>query len=168
MKQIDLSTLDFENQTLSQARREVDERLQATQYFGSVTRQWMLLNLERSKQDKIFRWKINLDALSDALEKHLLLVPERERWRTFEVTLHTEACYHTIPITIPEFLQGDFMFIGADLSGYIPRDCHSAVRAAGFPRARFAYVRDAGHYVHIDQRQQFLDIILPELTINSV
>ncbi len=59
------------------------------------------------------------------------------------------------------------MFIGADLSGYIPRDCHAAVRSAAFPKARFAYVLDAGHYIHIDQREHFLRIILPELRMGQ-
>ncbi len=56
------------------------------------------------------------------------------------------------------------MFIGGDLSGYIPRDAHGDIRATGgFPNARFAYVSDAGHFVHIDQREKFLEVILPEL-----
>ncbi len=45
----------------------------------------MLLNLERDEERRRFRWKVNLEALSDALERHLLIVPEKEHWTPFQV-----------------------------------------------------------------------------------
>ncbi len=61
LKTINLSKLDYDGLTLSQARKMVDLDLQQFDYLGKVTRQWMVINLGKDEEQKCFKWKVNTE-----------------------------------------------------------------------------------------------------------
>jgi len=59
--------------------------------------------------------------------------------------------------------RGPTLFLGGERSGYIRPEYHARIRAL-FPAARFATVPNAGHWVHAENPQGFLDLIEPFLS----
>ena len=86
----------------------------------------------RSRGDGL-AWKPNLDAIAAAMAD-LLGFPDQ-----------TDRTY-----------PGRVLFMSGDRSDYIDRPHHDAI-FAHFPQAEFAMVPDAGHRVHVDQPEAFLD-----------
>jgi len=127
--------------SLSKARPEVDKMLREREEgFATLERQWMTQALTKDSNGEL-AWKFNLKALSANLESEMLTVPEKIHWQTFEKP---------------------FLFVGAQLSGYIGHERHDAI-SEWFPKAQFGYVPDAGHYVHVDNPDGFLQVVLPFL-----
>jgi pimeloyl-ACP methyl ester carboxylesterase len=81
------------------------------------------------------RWRIGLAEIAAAL-------PEIEAWDAAE-----EARY-----------PGPALFLGGDRSDYIREAYRPAIRAL-FPAARFATLRDAGHWLHADNPDGFLAVV---------
>jgi esterase len=139
LQAIDLSRIDA-NLTLSKARAAVDEMLRKRdEGFSVVTRQWMVQSL--TKNNGRFDWKFNLPVLAENLSSELTLVPERQSWQPFDKP---------------------FLFAGAAMSGYLSEERHADI-LPWFPRARFDYVADAGHYIHVDNPDGLLRLMLPFL-----
>lgn len=59
--------------------------------------------------------------------------------------------------------RGPTLFLGGERSNYIRPEYHARIRAL-FPAARFATVPNAGHWVHAENPQGFLDLIEPFLS----
>lgn len=95
--------------------------------------------LGRDSVSGVYRWLPNLKVLQENLVYHLLLVPERRSWTLFEKPT---------------------LILGADRSGYIPRDSHDDIRAV-FPRAQIDYVPNSTHFLFIDNPEGFLARLIP-------
>jgi pimeloyl-ACP methyl ester carboxylesterase len=59
--------------------------------------------------------------------------------------------------------RGPTLFLGGERSNYIRPEYQARIRAL-FPAARFATVPNAGHWVHAENPQGFLDLIEPFLS----
>ena len=78
-------------------------------------------------------WRIGLDEIAEAL-------PDIERW--------DEAGRYDGPVLV----------LSGDRSNYVLPE-HRALFAALFPHVRFAALRDAGHWLHADQPDAFLQTV---------
>lgn len=85
-------------------------------------------------EDGVARWKLNLPAL--------------------------EACMPDIigwPDT-PGVYEGKALFVYGDKSDYLTAEARPAIRAQ-FPHARFVAVKDAGHWLHAEKPEAFLQTV---------
>ncbi|XP_071994145.1 sn-1-specific diacylglycerol lipase ABHD11 isoform X1 [Engystomops pustulosus] len=115
----------------STARRLAEEQLSATVKEASV-RQFLLTNLVQENGQ--FKWRVNLDAISNHLPD-LLDFPE---FRTS--------------------YPGLTLFLGGANSPYISSENYPDIERL-FPCANVEYIEGAGHWVHAEQPQEFLDAI---------
>ena len=102
-------------------------------------RQFLLKNLKRLKDGK-FRWALNIQALHDNMSA------------IFDGIIALEE---TDPGKIPQF---PLVFIKGELSDYIGIRDEDAIRHY-FPWAMFAVIPGAGHWVHAEQPEAFLNTI---------
>ena len=117
-----LMTLDL---TQIRSRQEADKALKA-QLPQQQVRQFLLSNLRPNPQGQ-WQWQINLQALWENL-------PEIRG-----NSLPDKSC------------QGpQVLFLSGTLSNYIQREDRSTIKQY-FPQARFVKLKDAGHWLHIDQ-----------------
>lgn len=121
------------NLTQITSRADADKALQK-QLPQKQVRQFLLSNLRLNKQAQ-WQWQINLQALW----QHL---PEIQG--------------NQIPNKICQGPQ--VLFLSGANSGYVQREDHAAIKQY-FPQARFVKLKDAGHWLHIDQ---------PEAVVQSV
>ena len=113
-------------------RTEADEAL-AAGVPHHATRRFLLTNLVPSPRGG-FRWRINLDALY-AQREHL-----------------TAAVTGMVPF------EGPTLFIRGGRSDYI-RDVDRMTIDPLFPQARMETIEEAGHWVHVDAPDRFLECL---------
>nr|XP_008122836.1 PREDICTED: protein ABHD11 [Anolis carolinensis] len=116
---------------LSTARRLVQEQLRKDIQDLSVLR-FLLTNLVSAEGRVV--WRVNLDAVSRHLDG-LTRLPA------------FEAPY-----------SGPVLFLGGAKSPYISSEDFPEIERL-FPEAEIEYVPDAGHWVHADQPQHFVDAV---------
>lgn len=116
------------------ASRKEAEDLLADSIPEAGVRQFLLKNLTRNT-DGTYAWKFNLKALFDHYEQVL------------------EAIQSDCPF------QGKTAFIRGARSGYIKNDDWEGITHL-FPDATLFTIPDAGHWVHADQPQLLLDVIM--------
>lgn len=114
------------------SRKQADEML-STLVPNLAIRQFLLKNLVRSTPG--FRWKFNLEALEANYNK---LIGGISTDRTFE---------------------GPTLFIAGQQSDYISIADHSSIQAV-FPQARIETIEHAGHWVHAERPEEFLNTLL--------
>jgi esterase len=114
-------------------RGEVEAQLRATVPETGV-RQFLLQNLER--RDGTLRWRLNLDALDRGMDELMGFPAMRDEIR----------------------YDGPTLFLSGTRSGYVLPQ-HRPVIRARFPRARFAAIRDAGHWVHAERPTAFVQTV---------
>lgn len=119
-------------------RQEVGEWL-APDVPDERVRAFLLQNLV--SKDGRLRWRINLEAIARGMPA-ILGFPEPAPGNRYE-----EAA----------------LFIAGGQSDYVLAR-HEAQISALFPRARIERIADAGHWVHADQPQQFLELVQDELS----
>lgn len=125
-----LYSLDF-SQVAS--RKMADETLQKSiSDFG--TRQFLLKNLERNN-DGSYRWRMNLDAISEHIE---------------EIGFGLDSS---------EIYEGDTLFIRGTRSNYIA-DEDTPVLNHHFPNNRLHSVENVGHWVHAEAPKELLEVSL--------
>ena len=124
-----LRELDLDAAT---SRAELDAML-ARRIDAPAVRQFLLTNVTRD-DDGGFVWRINLPAIAAS---YAALVAEVDSARSFE---------------------GPALFVAGERSDYIAPEDRALIRAR-FPRARFASVKGAGHWVHADQPEAFRRIV---------
>ena len=76
------------------------------------------------------RWSLNLDALEAEMD-HIMGFPD-----------------------LPGCFEGDTLFLTGGESDYVTREYRPAIKAL-FPRARFAQIPGAGHWLHAEKPREF-------------
>ena len=120
---------ELDTRTLKR-RSDADKALQKRVPEESL-RQFLLQNLIRGKTG--YQWRINLDAIRSDMEA-ILDFPRPDEWEPFERPT---------------------LFIRGEQSNYIRAE-HDDVIHELFPKARTTTIRNAGHWLHAEQPQQFL------------
>ncbi|CAO2629911.1 Protein ABHD11 [Lemmus lemmus] len=115
----------------SQARKLVDEQLSSTVKDPAI-RQFLLTNLV--EVDGRFSWRVNLDTLAQHLDKILTFPQQLESY------------------------SGPTLFLIGGNSRYVQPSHHSEIRRL-FPQAQIQTVPNAGHWVHSDKPQDFMDAV---------
>ncbi|BCX81417.1 esterase [Methylomarinovum caldicuralii] len=96
--------------------------------------QFLLQNLVAD--DHRYRWRIDLDLIAEALPG-IVGFPLDDQVRPFE---------------------GPTLFIAGGRSEYLKPQYHQAIRTL-FPNARIQTIANAGHWVHSDEPEVFLDVV---------
>ncbi|TAE75446.1 MAG: alpha/beta fold hydrolase [Bacteroidetes bacterium] len=124
LKSIDLKTLNT---------RQEAEKLLENKGLDVGTRQFLLKNLYR-KDDQSFAWRMNLEVISQKIEKVGEEYPQNFSY------------------------EGSTIFIRGDKSNYINLEHDVSIIKNYFPNAEILSVKDAGHWVHAEQPQALLKI----------
>lgn len=132
------------NTTMFQARKSADAQL-AKRISDPSLRAWLLMNVHEFKPGQ-FAWRVNLDVILEAFQTHI---------RTFPNELLEENTY-----------AGPTIFIGGEKSEYIPVTDHPDILEK-FPNAQFEYISGAGHWVHSQKPNEFLEVLLKFLQKNK-
>ncbi len=130
MLRLDLSALRI--------RQEVTDAL-AGAIPSLRIRQFLMKNLARDDQGR-FRWKINLPALYDNLEK-ILPGPDSDPL-----------------LSQKQFTSAPVLFVRGARSGYITKEDMPVIRRF-FPQAQIKTLPDAGHWLHAEQPELFLHTV---------
>jgi pimeloyl-ACP methyl ester carboxylesterase len=117
---------------------KIDKRSDAEDQLSSIipskpVRQFLLKNLEREK-DGGYRWLLNLDALSNDLPKILGGIDKK----------------------VGKQYEGPALFIKGEMSNYITDADDKEIQSI-FPRARIETVKNAGHWIHAENPDDFLN-----------
>ncbi|XP_037362719.1 protein ABHD11 isoform X1 [Talpa occidentalis] len=115
----------------SSARKLADEQLRPVIEDISV-RQFLLTNLV--EVNGRFVWRVNLDALTQHMDKIMAFPPQQESY------------------------PGPTLFLLGGNSQFV-RACHHPEIRRLFPRAQMQTVPDAGHWIHADRPQDFMAAI---------
>lgn len=118
--------------SIIKSRREADE-LMSNSIENNGTRLFLLKNLNRKKEGG-YSWKMNLDLLSEEIEKVIDITP--------------------IPFPIPT----PTLFIRGGSSGYILDSDFDKIEAL-FPNSDIETIENAGHWVHAEKPQELLEMI---------
>ncbi len=119
-------------------RAEADARLQAA-VPDPAERAFLLQNLVF--EDGAARWRINLEAIEREMPT-LIGFPAMPPGATY---------------------SGPSLFIGGGRSDYLRPEHEQEIRRF-FPTARIERIADAGHWLHAERPQAFLDLVEPFLT----
>lgn len=114
-------------------RREADDWL-ASRLTDASLRQFLLQNLVRSEGQ--YRWRIDLNYIAAALPG-LLEFPITEDVLPF---------------------RGKTLFIAGSESPYIKESCYQNIFAL-FPNTQIEIMADAGHWLHAQQPEHFVDLV---------
>lgn len=101
---------------------------------------FLLKNLDR--QEEGFAWKMNLDAI----------------YKSYDNILEE--------ITAPEPFKGKTLFIRGELSRYI-RDADLPGIEKLFPNYKLETIADAGHWVHAEEQDAFVEVVQKFLTASQ-
>ncbi len=115
-------------------RDEVEQQLR-DQIQESAIRLFLLQNL--IYRDEHFEWRVNLPALAANMPR-LTDFPSASKERVYE---------------------GTTLFLSGRLSDYVRPEHHQDI-CRMFPKAEFAVIDNAGHWVHADQPEQFVERVL--------
>ena len=115
---------------------ELEDRDEAEKILGKhiddkAIRLFLMKNLKRNKQNG-FRWKMNLPVLEKAYEEIL------------------------DKITGPEPFEKDTLFLKGGQSSYIEKDDMEDIHTF-FPKAELEVIEEAGHWVHSEATDEFLE-----------
>ncbi|KAL4223643.1 Alpha/beta hydrolase domain-containing protein 11 [Mactra antiquata] len=132
MLKVSLSYLDDDSPQLSKIRRQVVNEL-AEAIQDEPMRHFLASNL--TVKDNALTWKCNLDSIIN--------------------NFNTLASF---PKFEDEQYYGDTLFIGGMRSNYIHIDHYPKIKAL-FPTAEIKMIPDAGHWVHADKPEQFINTV---------
>jgi esterase len=113
-------------------RSDVDESLERAVPDAGV-RAFLLQNLVSSNGG--FAWRVNLEALSASMDAIM-----------------------DFPISTSRTYEGPALFLSGGRSDYV-RPEHRVGIERLFPRAEFAVIEDAGHWVHAERPAAFLEVV---------
>ena len=126
--------IDFNRmETRKQVEDFLNERIDSTQIV-----QFLLKNVHRNKESHQFEWRLNVPVLYDNLD---------------EIIKGVNAHWFDDRLPIKNY---PVLFIKGANSNYIlPEDYPSILRI--YPEAEIAIIPDAGHWLHAEQPQLFMD-----------
>ena len=130
MQELDLTTVA--------TRKEIDQFL-STRLEESVLRQLILKNISR-KNDSSFKWKINLSVLRDSLES--ILNDVNHEWF----------------VNLKPILNYPVTFIRGLNSEYITDQDIPNIKDI-YPEAKIIDIPDAGHWLHAEQPERFVEAV---------
>ena len=130
MKQVKVSSI---NEPIHKVREEVNDQLKLS-IKSEQLRSFLLMNLSFDQKKKKYYWKLNLKTLSDTLPS-LLDFPKYE------------GVY-----------DKPTLFIAGAQSDHLKKEDEPKI-VQKFPKAEFRFVNDAGHLVHINKPDEFLNLI---------
>ena len=111
-----------------------DAREHLKQYISEQgVRLFLLKNLKR-KSDGSYGWRMNLEGIYKNYDSILSAVPEDLRF------------------------EGASLFISGERSNYIQEQDHEKIEQY-FPNAQIEVIKNAGHWVHVDQREALLKTV---------
>ncbi|CAG0879427.1 unnamed protein product [Cyprideis torosa] len=142
LRALDMVDTDSLPPSLGNARKELDAFLAKT-VKNQTIRQFMLTNLV--EQGNSLRWRMNLKALILNFEENLAKFP---------------AC------DVGSSYSGPTYFISGENSDYLLEEDVPKILEI-FPAAEFRVVEGAGHWVHHDQPDEFLDTFISLLQTRS-
>lgn len=121
---------------LAQATKRADiEAYLAQTVDDPRIRAFLMQNLDSDNGG--YRWRANIDVL------------EREM-----------AGIVDFPATFPHpFYPGPALFVSGGASDYVHAQDHDRIKAL-FPKAEFATIAGAGHWLHADKPREFLDVVM--------
>lgn len=131
MEQIDLSSFS--------SRKEIDEVL-AEKIKSLSLRQFLVKNIYRNKGGK-FSWKINIQALKENLG-HIIHDVDKDFFNKYKPIA-------TYPVTFIRGLKSDYI-----------RDEDIPLIHSIYPQAQITNIADAGHWLHAEQPDEFIEAIL--------
>ncbi len=124
-----LLSIDLKNMS---SRQDLELRISRFEN-NSAVRQFLMKNVGRD-QNNNFKWKLNLNSISNNLGK-------------LSDALDYIKPYH-----------GRTLFIKGENSNYINNEDEEMIRQV-FPNAKIFSIPDAGHWVQVDQPEQFVNIV---------
>jgi len=133
-----LQILKSADLSASQSRKDVEEHLSSVVKEPFI-RQWLLMSLYRDREDEDWKWRFNVDHILANFDNILTLMPD--------------------PPGPNKFYSKPTLFIGGEKSAHIPKNSHDEIRKKYFPKAEFVYVKDAGHWVQMDNPPEFTRIL---------
>jgi esterase len=123
------------------SRKEAEARLRETLH-DEATVQFLLKNLYWNEQEKL-AWRFNLDGIEKNISSIDVALP---------------SGYH---------FEGNTLFIRGERSGYITDADASFIRKQ-FPSAQIETVTGAGHWVHAENPQGFMTLVMQFLKSKSI
>ena len=126
-----------QNTTVFKARKSADEQL-SKRINNPGLRSWLLMNVYQNDNGQI-GWRVNLDVILKAFQSHVRHFPNEDLG---DVSFDRPT-----------------IFIGGGDSEYIPVSDHPEILEK-FPKATFEYIPDAGHWVHSQKPNEFLEVLL--------
>lgn len=125
-----LHAVDLKN---LKSRKDAELALEAYESNADV-RQFLLKNLYRNEAGE-FAWRINLPVLT------------------------AQIAEVGVPVEIPTPIQKSVLFLRGEKSRYIlDEDTEAILR--DFPKAEIKTIKEAGHWIHAEQPQRFIQAIL--------
>lgn len=133
-----MQRIKFEDDmSISAARKLIDQKLSPIVPVPAV-RMFLAMNVMQTKTGEM-KWKVNLDTLVDTFDE-IASFPETDK-----------------------VFEGPTCFIGGCDSDYLGSDDEEEIKKL-FPSATFKYIPGAGHWVHADKPNEFLDEVCGFLT----
>ncbi|CAG9791364.1 unnamed protein product [Diatraea saccharalis] len=120
---------------MSKARKLADEQLKSITPDVNL-RNFLITNLVQTNTGA-YTWRVNLPALKENFQSHISCFPSNLRGLQY--------C-------------GPTMFIGGTLSDYIGKNDLKEIQEY-FPLAELVFVEGAGHWVHSQKPEKFLEIV---------
>ncbi|XP_064087044.1 sn-1-specific diacylglycerol lipase ABHD11-like isoform X1 [Macrobrachium nipponense] len=120
---------------MPQARSYVDDLLSTVVQERGI-RQFLLTNLVHTGTG--YSWRVNIDSIAKNFNPHI---------STFQIPTRT-------------VFEGETAFIAGSLSDYVRPEDEDAILDL-FPAATFHYLDGAGHWLHADKPQEFLNLLVP-------
>lgn len=122
--------------TVVKTRQEIDREL-AGYVPSERVRQFLLKSIDREK-DGSYSWKLNIEAISKYLP---------EIMKGIDIEKYAPLINPQLPV----------LFIKGELSGYIPESDFDAIKKL-YPQAVIETIYDAGHWIHAEKPEAFLNV----------
>lgn len=117
----------------------------------------------RADADTFLRRRIRDDGVRQFLLQNLVATGQGFRWRLdLDAIERNMSSIVSFPADAGGPYPGETLFLVGELSDYVTRDHRKSITRL-FPRAQIRTVPAAGHWLHFEQPQFFLDAIQPFL-----
>nr|XP_045623947.1 protein ABHD11-like [Procambarus clarkii] len=118
---------------MQEARKYTDEILKPAVPALNL-RQFLLTNLISTEEG--YKWRLNIESIAKNFNPFISTFPILDEYRAYE---------------------GETAFIGGELSDYLRKEDEQAILEL-FPQSSFHYIEGAGHWLHADKPNEFLEL----------